>query len=152
MPRFDDDGPPPPFAWIEKIAGEKRQAVVLRLICRGLDRVSIHAYAHANGWKEERGDLDHYIEVANEELSKAAGEIDTEIELGKAHKRLDFLYMKAVEGKGFKVALDIQKEINKILTLKVAARTKTAPVPQPKTRLKIVGGQKSAPTRAKRSV
>lgn len=119
----DDDieDPPKPFAWIETIAGEKRVAIVLRLICRGLDRASIHAFARENHWKEEPLDIDHYIEVGNSELAKAAGEIDVEIELGKAHKRLDDLYMQANKGKDIKTALSAQKEINKILALKVTA-------------------------------
>jgi hypothetical protein len=145
MQAFDDSNPapPPPFAWIQAIAGEERQAVVLRLICLGLDHASIHAYARENGWHEEPLDIGHYIEVANAELTKAAGEIDTELELGKAHKRLDDLYMKAVQGKDHKTALSIQKEINKILALKVtAARAAgsgtTSGTTQERTRLKIV--------------
>lgn len=144
MRDFDDDPPPPkPFDWIESIAGEERVAIVLRLICRGLDRAQIHAFARENGWHEEPGDIDHYIEAGNEDLTRAAGEIDTELELGKAHKRLDHLYMEAVRTKGFKTALSIQKEINKVLALKVtAARTAasgTASSTTPeKQRLKIV--------------
>lgn len=139
----DDDPPPPPFAWIETIAGEERVAIVLRLICRGLDRASIHAYAHENGWHEEPLDIDHYIEVGNSELAKAAGEIDVEIELGKAHKRLDGLFMQAQKYKDVKTSLSIQKEINKVLALKVAATqaaspgTASASAPEG-TRLKIV--------------
>ena len=147
-----DHGDTRPFAWIEEIAGEKRQAVVLRLICRGLDRVSIHAYAHANDWHEEPGDVDHYIEVANEELTKAASEIDAEMELGKAHKRLDFLYGRALEFKDHKTALSIQKEINKILALKVTADKLRAPAHNrpgagERPRLEIVGGLRARKNR-----
>jgi hypothetical protein len=121
---------------------DERAAMVKTLICRGLDRATILVYATSNKWHEEPGDIDHYIEAANLELANDAGEINTETELGKAIARLNHLYMESVKVQDFKTALAIQKEVDKILTLKVTAdklrapATNTAPAERP--RLKIV--------------
>jgi hypothetical protein len=113
------------------------------LVCRGLDRKDILAYAREKAWREEPADLDHLIEIANDELAKDAGELDTEIELGKALARLNHLYQQTVKVQDYKTALQIQKEINNVLKLKVTAeklrapqRTTNAPAERP--RLKIV--------------
>lgn len=129
---------------IPKIDHDKaaRMSMVKTLICRGLDRATILTYATSNQWKEEPGDIDHYIEAANIALAADAGEIDTEVELGKAIARMNHLYMNSEKVQDFKTALAIQKEINKLLTLKVAADRlripagTSAPVERPK--LKIV--------------
>ena len=116
---------------------------VKTLVCRGLDRNDILAYAKEKAWREEPADLDHLIEIANDELAKAAAELDTEIELGKAVARLNHLYQQTVKVQDFKTALQIQKEINKVLELKVTAEKLRAPqrnasAPAERPRLKIV--------------
>jgi hypothetical protein len=121
---------------------EDHQNKVKTLICRGLDRDTILAFAASNEWKEEPGDIDHYIEAAKIALATDAGEIDTETELGKAIARLNHLYMESVKVQDHKTALSIQKEINKLLALKVTADKLRAPAsnttPAERPRLKIV--------------
>ena len=100
---------------------EEHADTVKTLICRGLDRSTILAFARDKAWHEEPGDIDHYIETANAALAVAAGEIDTDTQLGIALARLNYLYMQADKVQDHRTALAIQKEINKILTLKVTA-------------------------------
>jgi hypothetical protein len=120
-----------------------RIAIVKTLLCHALDRSAILAYAAEKGWHEEPGDIDHYIEIGNSELATAAAEIDTDTELGKAVARLSHLYMQTLKVQDHKTALSIQKEINKVLTLKLAADKLRVPsqhsTPAARPRLKIVG-------------
>lgn len=115
---------------------------VKTLVCRGLERKDIVAYAAEKEWREEPGDIDHLIEVANAELAKEAAELDAEIELGKAVARLNHLYQQTIKVQDFKTALQIQKEINKVLQLKVTAEKMRTPqqnaTPADRPRLAIV--------------
>lgn len=119
-----------------------RAETVKTLVCRGLERKDIIAYGREKEWREEAGDIDHLIEAANADLAREASELDTEIELGKAIARLNHLYQQTVKVQDFKTALSIQKEINKLLALKVTAEKLRAPgqqqQPAERPRLKIV--------------
>ena len=97
---------------------EDHVAKTYTLICRGLDRATILAYAAENGWDETPDQIDELIAAANEELAKAAANVDLEKEFGKAIARLDRLYMDASKVQDLKTALAVQKEINKLLALK----------------------------------
>ncbi len=120
---------------------EERLDSVKTLLCRGLDRTTILQYAAEMKWDSGPEQVDDWISAAMLQLAEDAGAIDTEAELGKALARLNHLYMNSAKVQDFKTDLAIQKEINKVLTLKVkasaAAGAKTEAVPRPK--LKIVG-------------
>ncbi len=126
---------------IPKIIPEERLDSVKTLLCRGLDRTTILQYAAEFGWDSAQEDVDSWISAAMLQLAEDAGAIDTEAELGKALARLNHLYMNANKVQDFKTALAIQKEINKVLTLKVKAAGAAAPkITEPaRTKLKIVG-------------
>jgi hypothetical protein len=110
---------------------------VFTLICRGLERSDIIAYAAEFRWCETEAEIDELIDHANTELVKRAASVDPEIEFGKAVVRLDNLFMDAKKVQDLKTALQIQKELNKLLTLKLKPRTATAPVSGERPRLKI---------------
>lgn len=121
---------------------EERLDSVKTLLCRGLDRATVLQYAAEMKWEAAPGQVDDWISAAQLQLAEDAGAIDTEAELGKAIARLNYLYMNASKVQDFKTALAIQKEINKVLTLKVKAAgtaggTNTGELTRPK--LKIVG-------------
>ena len=97
---------------------EEHVAKTYTLICRGLDRATILAYAEENGWTETPEEIDQLIESANEELAKNAASVDLNTEFGKAIARLDRLFMDAQKVQDLKTALAVQKEINKLLALK----------------------------------
>ncbi len=122
---------------VSTLPANNHPATILKLLCRGLDRTRILAYAADQHWTETPKQIDSYIAEANTQLAEEAAAIDTETELGKAIARLNHLYMEAVKVQDHKTALAIQKELNKVLVLKVKAR---APAAQPagKPRLKIV--------------
>lgn len=100
---------------------EERLDSVKTLLCRGLDRTTILQYAAEKKWKSAPDLVDAWISAAMLELVDDAGAIDTEAELGKALARLNYLYMNSSKVQDFKTALAIQKEINKVLALKVKA-------------------------------
>lgn len=99
-----------------------RQDEVKLLLCRGLDRPTILTYAAQNNWEASPEEIDDWISKAQLQLAEDAGNIDTETELGKSLARLNYLYMNATKVQDFKTALSIQKEINKVLALKVQAK------------------------------
>lgn len=117
-----------------------RLDAVKTLLCRGLDRTTILQYAGEMKWESSPEEVDDWISAAMLQLAEDAGAIDTEAELGRAAARLNWLYMQASKVQDFKTALSIQKEINKVLALRVAAangaKTQT-PKPGQKFRLKI---------------
>jgi len=106
---------------MHKIIPEERLESVKTLLCRGLDRTTILQYAAEMKWESAPDQVDAWISAAQLQLAEDAGAIDTEAELGKAIARLNYLYMNAAKVQDFKTALAIQKEINKVLTLKVQA-------------------------------
>jgi dihydrodipicolinate synthase/N-acetylneuraminate lyase len=106
---------------IPEIIPEERLNSVKTLLCQGLDRTTILQYAAVMKWESAPGQVDAWISAAMLELADDAGNIDTEAELGKALARLNYLYMNASKVQDFKTALAIQKEINKVLVLKVKA-------------------------------
>jgi hypothetical protein len=106
---------------IPQIIPEERLDSVKTLLCRGLDRTTILQYAAEMKWEPAPDQVDAWISAAMLELAEDAGNIDTEAELGKALARLNYLYMNASKVQDFKTALAIQKEINKVLVLKVKA-------------------------------
>lgn len=127
---------------IPRIIPEERLDAVKTLLCRGLDRTTILQYATEMKWDSAPDQVDNWISAAQLQLAEDAGAIDTEAELGKALARYNYLYMNAAKVQDFKTALAIQKEITKVLALKVkaagtAAGTRTAEGARPK--LKIVG-------------
>lgn len=119
---------------------DERVAVAYKLLCRGLNRADILAFAAQNAWEETELAIDGYIEAAIAELAKAAA-VDIDAELGKSIERLNHLYQNSVKVQDFKTALSIQKELNKVLQLKAAAQGIRTPQPvtQERPRLKIVG-------------
>jgi hypothetical protein len=104
-------------------------ADVYKLLCRGLNRATIIAYAESKAWGSSDLQIDDYIDAATAELAKAAG-VDTEAELGKSLERLNDLFMNAHKVHDFKTALQIQKEINKTLELKLKAARSGRPAGQ----------------------
>jgi hypothetical protein len=100
---------------------EERLDSVKTLICRGLDRTTILQYSAEMKWESAPDQVDAWISAAMLELADDAGKIDTEAELGKALARYNYLYMNAAKVQDFKTALAIQKEITKVLALKVKA-------------------------------
>jgi hypothetical protein len=125
---------------IPRIITNSRADEVKELLCYGLDRTTILQYAAQHGWEDAAEEVDRWISAAMLQLAEDAGAIDTEAELGKSIARLNFLFMKANKVQDFKTALAIQKEINKVLTLKVAAAgaaSKSQPGSTEKFRLKI---------------
>ncbi len=119
---------------------EERLDSVKTLLCRGLDRTTILSYAAEMKWDSAPEQVDDWISAAMLQLAEDAGAIDTDAELGKAIARLNHLYMNATKVQDFKTALAIQKEINKVLTLKVKAAgalTAAAGTTDKKFRLRI---------------
>lgn len=112
---------------IPEIIRDERPEKVKTLLCRGLDRPNILAYAQETGWDASPAQVDAWIEAADAELAEEAGSINTEAELGKSLARLNYLYMQAAKVQDHKTALSIQKEINKILALKVTADSLRSP-------------------------
>jgi hypothetical protein len=109
------------------------------LLCRGFDRATILRYAGQENWKTNDDQIDALITTAEEELAAEALKIDPETEFGKAIARLNHLYMSAQKVQDFKTALAIQKEINKLLALKMKPRTPAASQPaSERPRLTIV--------------
>ena len=108
---------------------EAQIATIYKLLCRGLNRADILIFAAQNHWDENETAIDRYIDAAIAELAKAAN-VDIEAELGKSIERLNHLYQNAVKVQDFKTALSIQKEINKVLQLKVAAAGAARPAGQ----------------------
>ena len=129
-----------PAKELKGTALEERLDSVKTLLCRGLDRATILQYATEKQWNSSADQVDAWISAAQLQLAEDAGAIDTEAELGKALARLNHLYMNATKVQDFKTALAIQKEINKVLTLKVKAAGAVntgANLSQPRRGLKI---------------
>jgi hypothetical protein len=101
-------------------------ATVLKLICRGLDRDTILAYAAENHWSETPKEIDDLMEAAFVDLAKHAAEVDLEVEFGISILRLNRLFMDSMKVQDLKTALAVQKEINKMLELKSRAANRAA--------------------------
>lgn len=108
---------------------DQQIAIVYKLLCCGLNRADILVFAKQNHWKEKELAIDGYIAAATSELAKAAL-VDVEAELGKSLERLNTLFQNASKVQDFKTALSIQKEINKVLELKIVAAGKAKPAGQ----------------------
>ena len=120
---------------------QKRDSEVLKLICRGLTRETIILYANQNGWPETEPEVDELIELAFAELARQAAAVDVEAEFGRAIVRLNELYTDAKKVQDTRTALSVQKEINKLLSLKLGnagAGRGTARKEEPKQKLRIV--------------
>ena len=128
-----------PAQIITQIIPDPRADEVKTLLCKGLDRTTILQYATQFNWDATHQQIDDWISVAQLQLAEDAGAIDTEAELGKAIARLTWLYMQATKVQDFKTGLAVQKEISKVLTLKITAAGSAAKAqPQAgKFRLKI---------------
>lgn len=121
-----------------------RDAEIFRLILRGLSRETIIIYATQEKWSETPAEIDDLIDAAYAELANKAASVDTDAEFGLAFVRLNDLYMDAKKVQDTRTALQVQKEINKLLALQKAgagagrSTARGTTTPQEKPRLKIV--------------
>lgn len=96
---------------------EKRINKVFDLLVNGATREQIFQYASEKAqWGVTQRQLDNYIAKANERIS-SIGKIHRELELGRAIARLHHLYFLSITLQNFSVALGVQKELNKLLSL-----------------------------------
>lgn len=115
---------------MNKPANPDRVSETYQLLCRGLNRAAIIRYANEKAWEATELQIDAFIDAAIAELAKSAG-VDLESELGKSIERLNYLYMQCDKVHDFKTGLAIQKELNKMLELKVKAASLRAVGQQP---------------------
>ncbi len=104
---------------------------VERLFLRGLKPDDIMARAKAEKWGAPQSALSKAIDDATQRVIEIGAALNLDTELGKALGRLEALYQEATENEETKVALDVVKEINKLLRLGDYARRVPVPVPQP---------------------
>lgn len=104
---------------------------VERLFLRGLTPDDIMARAKAERWGASQSALSKAIDEATQRVIEIGTALNLDTELGKALSRLEALYQEATENKETKVALDVQKEINKLLRIGDHARRVPVPIPQP---------------------
>jgi hypothetical protein len=116
-----------------------RATEVYQLLCTGLNRAAIIAYAKENDWAATESMIDQLLEGSIARLADAAA-VSFDAELGKSIERLNRLFQECMKIQDHKTALQVQKEINKILQLK-ASREKNS---QPQTartpgKIRLVG-------------
>lgn len=96
---------------------EERINKVFDLLVSGATRQQILQYvAKKTDWKLADRQVDNYIAKATERIT-AAGKTRREEELGKAVLRLQQLYFMCLTLQNFQTALNVQREINKLLGL-----------------------------------
>lgn len=116
---------------------DTRTDEVYQLLCTGLNRAGIIAYAQENEWAADEVVIDRLIDAAIQDLAAAAG-FNYDAELGKSIERLNRLFQKAFKVEDLKTALATQKEINKLLQLKGVDENRNR-VTQPKLkRMRLV--------------
>jgi len=123
----EDEGRAPTI----KATGDTPVQKVKSLLCYGLDRLAILSYASQDGWESAPEDVDEWISDAMIQLAEDASAIDTQVELGKSITRLNYLYLEASKAKAVKTALSIQREINRMLKLKLATERRGVAQSQP---------------------
>lgn len=96
---------------------EERINKVFDLLVSGATRQQILQYvAKKTDWKLADRQVDNYIAKATERIT-TAGKTRREEELGKAVLRLQQLYFMCLTLQNFQTALNVQREINKLLGL-----------------------------------
>lgn len=98
-------------------ANAKRKEEVYNLLCTGLRRAEILAYAEKKEWPETEAQIDRLIDEAITRLAEAAA-ISLDVETGRAIERLNKLFKEALKVQDIKTCLSVQKEINRMLQLK----------------------------------
>jgi hypothetical protein len=117
----------------KKLTPKEVSREVERLFLRGLTPDDIMARAKSEKWGVTPSALSKAIDAATQRVIDIGAALNLDTELGKALGRLEALYQEAAENKETKVALDVQKEINKLLRIGEYARRVPVPIPQPET-------------------
>jgi hypothetical protein len=93
------------------------------LVERGFLRHQIHAWVHQKAsqpggehWVLQERQIDTYIQLAHAEIAKEAN-IDRPFEFGRAVSRLNSQYARAKMDHNNSLALKIQRELNRLLSL-----------------------------------
>jgi len=115
---------------IKKLTAKEVSREVERLFLRGLTPDDIMARAKAESWGVSQRELSKAIDDATQRVIEIGATLNLDTELGKALGRLEALYQEATEGKETKVALDVQREINKLLRIGDHARRVPVSMPQ----------------------
>ena len=114
----------------KKLTAKEVSREVERLFLRGLTPDDIMARAKSEKWGVPQSALSKAIDAATQRVIDIGAALNLDTELGKALGRLEALYQEATEKKETKVALDVQKEINKLLRIGEYARRVSIPQPE----------------------
>lgn len=94
---------------------EARKTQVLTMLVNGADRAEILAYA-AKNWQISPRSADTLIKRANAVFEQEAEPV-RKAEIGRAIRRLNLIFKKAMSVQDFRVALTAQKQLNDLLAL-----------------------------------
>jgi len=89
---------------------------IIELLAKSFKRMQIHADKTVKGWEMAQSSIDNYIKKAREEISRYSRQAKTE-HLAKNVLGLNYLYKLSIEGKDYRLALDIIKEQNRLMRL-----------------------------------
>lgn len=96
---------------------ERRIEQVMELIAAGARRAAILQFvAEKTEWDVCERTVDNYIKAANKRFAKVA-EHEREIERGKARRRLEMIFSKAMQVQDYARAIAAQRELNQLLGL-----------------------------------
>lgn len=101
---------------ITNVERDKRVTTIYDLLVLGTSRAQIIQYAANKEWDVSSRQIDNYIKQANDCFTQEA-QAHREIELGKARRRLEDLYLKTMKLQDYQRALAVQRELNALFGL-----------------------------------
>ncbi len=97
----------------------ERIEVIIALLCRAFSEEDIQHYAREKTkWKGGPAVIRRYLTEARRQIAQRA-DVDIDYRLGQSIDRLEDLYKRSYAMKDYDLALNIQREINRLLRLKI---------------------------------
>ena len=107
---------------VSQVEKEMRIAVIMEKMLEGYTHLAVLKWVRANtSWGLSDNQIRRYIALAEDYIKVEAAKLG-KAQIGKAMMRLELLFMKNFEQERWRDALEVQKEINKVINIYAAER------------------------------